>query len=274
VHARDTQRLHEGSGVTFGGVQIGEGQWYDVGVHTLILIARPFRRILQLPSSDKGAGDTAAAVLLSLAAAWGARATANQAFWADIETVFGYRGEPARCWCQWFTHPEPGGFSNHPARKAERAARLREQTRAGQPDADTTAGLVAYEGGGPVSGEPVGWAAVAPRPAYLSRLVTQRVPWAGRDEDQRDPGVWAVTCFVTRKGYRRRGVARALAAAAADHARSRGATAVEGYALEAPSGSSWASAQLYVGSRSMFEAAGFREVSRPTPRRVVMRVDY
>jgi hypothetical protein len=32
--------------------------------------------------------------------------------------------------------------------------------------------------------------------------------------------------------------------------------------------------ELHVGSRSIFAAAGFTEVSRPTPRRVVMRIDF
>ena len=32
--------------------------------------------------------------------------------------------------------------------------------------------------------------------------------------------------------------------------------------------------ELYVGSRSVYEAAGFTEVSHPTPRRVVMRIDF
>jgi hypothetical protein len=32
--------------------------------------------------------------------------------------------------------------------------------------------------------------------------------------------------------------------------------------------------ELQVGSRSVFEAAGFTQVSRPTPRRVVMRIDF
>ncbi len=31
--------------------------------------------------------------------------------------------------------------------------------------------------------------------------------------------------------------------------------------------------EIHVGSRSMFAAAGFTEVSHPTPRRVVMRID-
>jgi hypothetical protein len=32
--------------------------------------------------------------------------------------------------------------------------------------------------------------------------------------------------------------------------------------------------ELYVGSRSIFAAAGLAEVSRPTPRRVVMRIAF
>jgi hypothetical protein len=32
--------------------------------------------------------------------------------------------------------------------------------------------------------------------------------------------------------------------------------------------------ELHVGDRSIFSAAGFAEVARPTPRRVVMRIDF
>ena len=32
--------------------------------------------------------------------------------------------------------------------------------------------------------------------------------------------------------------------------------------------------ELYVGSRSVFADAGFTEVSKPSPRRVVMRIDF
>ena len=32
--------------------------------------------------------------------------------------------------------------------------------------------------------------------------------------------------------------------------------------------------ELHVGNRSIFDAAGFAEVSHPTPRRVVMRIDF
>ena len=89
-----------------------------------------------------------------------------------------------------------------------------------------------------------------------------------------DDGVWAVTCFVTRVGFRRRGVMRALARAAVGFARERGARALEGYAMITKPGQEVAWGELYVGSRSIFADAGFAEVSRPTPRRALMRIDF
>jgi len=83
-----------------------------------------------------------------------------------------------------------------------------------------------------------------------------------------------VTCFVTRAGFRRRGVSRALARAAIDFARERGARAFEGYPMLTEAGHEITWGELHVGSRSIFAAAGFAEVSHPTPRRVVMRIDF
>lgn len=190
---------------------------------------------------------------------------ANEASWDDLERVFGVRGEAAHCQCQWYKIRDLEWRS---VPEKERARRLREQTACGHPGFGTTSGLVAY-----LDGEPVGWCAVERRTAY-PRLLRARVPWLGRDEDKTDDGVWAVTCFVTRPGFRRRGVSRALAAAAVDFARERGAHAVEGYPMITKAGQQIAWGDLYVGSRSIFAAAGFTEVSRPTPRRVVMRIDF
>jgi GNAT superfamily N-acetyltransferase len=124
-----------------------------------------------------------------------------------------------------------------------------------------------------LDGEPVGWCAVEPRTAY-ERLLRSRVPWTGRDEDQNDEGVWAVTCFLTRAGFRRRGVSRALARASVDFARERGARAIEGYPMITQPGQEIVWGELHVGSRSIFADAGFTEVSKPTLRRVVMRIDF
>jgi GNAT superfamily N-acetyltransferase len=190
---------------------------------------------------------------------------ANEASWDDLELVLGERGYHSGCWCQRFKiRGKEWDAGSVPIE--ERVRRLREQTRCGQPKARTTSGLVAY-----VGECAVGWCAIEPRSAYV-RL--GRVPWSGRDEDRTDNGVWAVTCFVTRKGFRRRGISRALARAAVEHARQRGARAVEAYAMITRPGQDVTWGELHVGSRSVFAAAGFVEVSRPTLRRAVMRINF
>lgn len=190
---------------------------------------------------------------------------ANEASWDELQAVFGTRGDPSRCQCQWFKARDKDWRSIPVEVRSER---LREQTGCGDPEAPTSSGLVAY-----LAGEPVGWCAVEPRTAY-QRLLRMRVPWTDRSEDKNEDGVWAVTCFVTRAGFRRRGVSRALARAAVDFARGHGARAVEGYPMIIQPGQEITWGELYVGSRSIFADAGFAEVSRPTPRRVVMRVDF
>jgi len=192
---------------------------------------------------------------------------ANEASWEDLQTVLGTRGDPSRCQCQRYKMQPKESWASVGAE--ELAHRLREQTDCGHPESGTTSGLVAY-----LEGEPVGWCAVAPRSAHPRLLLKTRVPWDGRAEDKTDDSVWAVTCFVTRTGFRRRGVSRSLARAAVDFARQRGARAVEGYPMITQPGQEITWGELHVGSRSIFEAAGFEEVSHPTPRRVVMRIDF
>jgi GNAT superfamily N-acetyltransferase len=192
---------------------------------------------------------------------------ANEASWEDIQTVFGTRGDPSRCQCQRFKM-RPGESWRSVGRE-ELGFRLRMQTDCGHPESGSTCGLVAY-----LDAEPVGWCAVEPRCNHPRLLLKTRVPWAGRSEDKNDDSVWAVTCFVTRAGFRRRGVGHALARAAVDFARERGARAIEGYPMLTKTGQDIAWGELHVGSRSVFEAAGFDEVSHPTPRRVVMRIDF
>jgi len=190
---------------------------------------------------------------------------ANAASCDDIRAVFGERGVAATCQCQWFKIRDKD-WAGTPLDVL--AHRLRGQTRCGVPDSPTTSGLVAY-----LSDQPVGWCAVESRSAY-PRLAYTRVPWAGREEDPSDPGVWAITCFVVRVGYRRRGVSRALAEAAVEHARAHGARAVEGYPKQLAPGKKATWGELYVGTPGIFAAAGLREVSNPTPRRSVMRLDF
>jgi GNAT superfamily N-acetyltransferase len=186
---------------------------------------------------------------------------ANEASWDDLRVIFG----ATDCFCQhlkirdscWWTLSD-----------ADRAERLRAQSGCGDPKARSTSGLVAY-----LDGEPVGWCAVEPRTAY-PRLVRTRTPWTGRDEDKTDDSVWAVTCFITRKGFRKRGITYALARATIEFARSRGARALEAYPMITEPGKEITWGELHVGSRNVFADAGFTEVSHPSPRRVVMRVEF
>jgi GNAT superfamily N-acetyltransferase len=189
---------------------------------------------------------------------------ANEVSCEDLQTVFGMRGMAHRCQCQRYKLRPRESFASFPVE--ERALRLRGQTDCGHPESDTTSGLVAY-----LDGEPAGWCAVEPRNAYEGLLRNYRIPWEGREQDRTDASVWALTCFFTRAGFRKRGVGRALARAAVDFAREHGARAIEGYPINTKN---VILEELHVGTEGMFADAGFTEVSRPTLRRVVMRVDF
>ena len=188
----------------------------------------------------------------------------NQARWEDLQTVFGIRGPAARCQCQRYKLRPRESFGSFPVE--DRAERLREQTGCGDPEAPTTSGLVAF-----LDAEPVGWCAVEPRPAYGGLVRNARVPWEGRSEDKADDTVWAVTCLFTRVGFRKRGVSRALARAAVDFARERGARALEAYPITT---TDVITEELHVGTVGVFADAGLAEVGRPTLRRAVMRIDF
>jgi len=190
---------------------------------------------------------------------------ANEATWDDLLTVFGTRGDRARCQCSRYKMQPGESWAS--VGVEELAFRFRSDTDCAHPESDTTSGLVAY-----LDGEPAGWCAVEPRTAYPRLLSKTRVPWDGRDEDKSDDRVWAVTCFVTRAGFRRRGVSRALALATVEHARQRGARSLESYPMITAQGA--IEVELHVGLRSIFADAGFTEVSAPTLRRVVMRIDF
>lgn len=193
-------------------------------------------------------------------------APANEAPCGDLLAVFGDRGSSAECFCQRYKLQPREAFSRFP--REERRQRLLEQARCGDAAAGATSGLVAY-----LDDEPVGWCAVEPRPAYFGLARVYRVPWEGRNEDKADEGVWAVTCVLVRAGFRKRGIAYALARGAVEHARPRGARALEAYPYRTEVGEvTWD--EIHPGNESIYVAAGLREVTRPGKRRVVMRIDF
>ncbi|TFB51083.1 GNAT family N-acetyltransferase [Cryobacterium tagatosivorans] len=179
--------------------------------------------------------------------------------WDDVRTVFGTRGDPAGCWCQYFKLPNAEFES---ATKEDCSGMLRQQVSANDP----APGVIAYLGD-----EPVGWCAVEPRPNY-PRLRRAKVVTEGSRQDPDDASVWAVTCFVVRVGFRKRGVGGALLRGAVDQARALGARVVEGYPVDTAERVGAPSAELYHGTVSLFVKAGFAVVSRPTRDRAVVEL--
>ena len=117
-----------------------------------------------------------------------------------------------------------------------------------------------------------------PGGATWSRALLTRISVAclGGSEQRTEPTPASGPCraSITRSGFRRRGLSYALARAAVDFARERGARALEGYPMIPERGKDVSWGELNVGHVSIFTAAGFAEVSRPTLRRAVMRIDF
>ena len=187
---------------------------------------------------------------------------ANEAPWEDLQTIFGTT-DAGQCQCQRF---KIRGWIWRDTTQDERDAALLQQ--AGCGTSGPTSGLVGY-----VDGEPAGWVAVEPRTAY-PKLRTSRVPWTDRSEDRDDESVWAVTCMTVRKGFRGRGLTYHLARATIPYARSRGARALEAYPMFTQPGKTITWGELHVGPHQAFEEAGFKQLTHPTLRRTVMRIDF
>lgn len=179
----------------------------------------------------------------------------TDASWEDVRTVFGTRGDPSTCWCQFFMVDNKTWNATSPA---EKERMLCDRIAADRP----APGVLAY-----LDDEPVGWCAVEPRVAYR-RILTSKVA-KGSEEDADDEAIWAVTCFVVRVGFRRQGVAGQLLDAAIAHAFANGARVIEGYPVDTTEKKA-SSAELYHGSLSLFLSGGFSIVSRPYSGRAVV----
>lgn len=108
-------------------------------------------------------------------------------------------------------------------------------------------GVVTY-----LDGTPVGWCNIGPR-ADIPRLAGSRLI---RPVD--DVPVWSIVCVVVRSGHRRAGVTAQLIEGAVAYAAAHGAPAVEAYPVD-PQGR-MDTTMAFVGTRSMFERAGFEAV--------------
>jgi GNAT superfamily N-acetyltransferase len=126
-------------------------------------------------------------------------------------------------------------------------------------------GVLAYDGE-----VVVGWAAVAPR-SEVTFARSRKIPHVD------DLPVWSLWCIRVRPGHRGSGVSHVLVAGAVAYARSQLAPAVEGYPVD-NGGRKVDLTMAYVGTRAMFERAGFAKVADTTAvaggfPRVVMRLN-
>ncbi|MFG2675437.1 GNAT family N-acetyltransferase [Streptomyces sp. NPDC048445] len=161
------------------------------------------------------------------------------------------------CWC--LSYRIPAKLSNElrgPARSEYVAELCRKQP---------PPGVLAYDGG-----EPVGWAAVAPR-SDTSFARSRKIPYVD------DLPVWSLWCVRVRPGHRKKGISHALIAGAVEFARAQGAPAIEAYPLD--NGDARVDLTMaYAGIRKNFERTGFTHAADTTSvlaghPRVLMRFD-
>ena len=177
----------------------------------------------------------------------------------DVATMLGPKRPDAQsCWC--LSYRLMSSKENQALVGPARGERVRELV--GQ---EPRPGVLAYEGN-----EVVGWAAVHPR-ADTSFAKNRRIPHVD------DLDVWALWCVRVRPGHRGKGIAHSLVAGAVAHARAQGAPAVEAYPVD-NDGAKVDLTMAYVGTRALFERAGFIKVADTTSvlngfPRVLVRLD-
>ena len=157
----------------------------------------------------------------------------------DFADVINPNRRATHCWC--LSHRINAGEIEELGGGSREDAMRRLCTREHPP------GVVTYR-----DGTPVGWCSIGPR-AEIPRLVGSKLI---RPVD--DVPVWSIICVVVRGGHRRQGVVGHLLEGAVAYAAAAGAPAVEAHPVE-PSGR-MDTTMAFVGTRSMFEKAGFSVV--------------
>ena len=177
----------------------------------------------------------------------------------DLKAVVGPRRPDASvCWC--LSYRLTSSKENRELVGTARGERVRLLV-----NEDPPPGVLAYD-----DGAVVGWAAVHPR-VDTSFARNRKIPHV----DEVD--VWSVWCIRVRPGHRKQGISHHLLAGAVEFARAKGAAAIEGYPLDNEE-ARIDTTMAYVGTRSLFEEAGFVKASDTDSvlngfPRVLMRLD-
>jgi GNAT superfamily N-acetyltransferase len=173
--------------------------------------------------------------------------------WADLEALFALPGGSIvrGCWCMFYRKTGPVSVGQASAPDNKRG--LCDLVASG-----IVPGLVGY-----LDGAPVGWISLGPREDY-AKLQRSRIM-----KPVDDTPVWSVVCTYVAKAHRGRGLQHKLLQGGIDYARDQGVRMLEAYPVDKPERSH--DDFMFFGSRSLYERAGFQEVVRRSPTRVVMR---
>jgi GNAT superfamily N-acetyltransferase len=173
--------------------------------------------------------------------------------WTDLEALFDLPGGSIvrGCWCMYYR--KSGTVTVSVLAGPDNKRQLCELV-----DAGVVPGLVGY-----VDGAPAGWISLGPRADYAK---LQRSPIMKPVDDAE---VWSVVCTYVARPFRGQGVQHRLLQAAIKYARAQGVRILEAYPVDKPERSH--DDFMFFGSRSLYERAGFTEVVRRSPTRVVMR---
>ncbi len=171
--------------------------------------------------------------------------------WDDFEKLFGERGACGGCWCMYWRLRNKDFEAQKGEGNKVSMKQLVEQKE--------LIGLIAY-----LNKEPIGWCSVAPREKFV-RLANSRVL---KPIDEKP--VWSIVCFFIGKKYRKQGYSVELLKAVIDFCKKRGVEILEGYPTE-PYNENIPAAFAWTGIPSAFEKAGFKEVTRRSKTRPIMR---
>lgn len=173
--------------------------------------------------------------------------------WADLEALFELPGGSiARgCWCMYYrkSGKVPVSVAAGPDNKRQLCELV---------DSGVVPGLVGY-----VDGAPAGWISLGPREDY-AKLARSPIMKPVDDVE-----VWSVVCTYVARRYRGQGVQHRLLQSAIEYAAARQVRTLEAYPVDKQERSH--ADFMFFGSRSLYEQAGFTEVVRRSPTRVVMR---
>ena len=162
--------------------------------------------------------------------------------WPQVELLFGKTGACGGCWCQAWRIEKGEDW------KEVKGAVAKERFRNGVLNG-TTQGIIAFDGE-----TPIGWCTFGPRDSFprLNRARSLQCTDSSR--------VWSLPCFFVARGYRGKGVAKAMLRHALEAMKEKGVEIAEGYPSKPNKEGQYIAAFSWTGTISLFEKAGFTTV--------------